>query len=47
MAANGFPFTAWHRWDRNFYLGFLLVAWLGVLLGFVPASRGRLTGKAD
>jgi len=47
MAAQGVPFTAWHRWDRNFFLGFVLFAWLGVLLGFVPASLGRIAGKAD
>ena len=47
MAPKGVPFTAWHRWDRNFFLSFVFVAWLGVLLGFVPASLGRIAGKAD
>lgn len=28
-------------------MGFILVAWLGVILGFAPASWGRLQGRAD
>lgn len=47
MAPQGVPLTAWHPWDRRFFLGFVLVAWLGVLLGFVPASLGRMAGRAD
>jgi uncharacterized membrane protein YozB (DUF420 family) len=33
--------------ERNFFLAFVLVAWLGVILGFAPASWGRLHGRAD
>jgi uncharacterized membrane protein len=47
MQARDSTFAAWHRADRNFFLAFVLVAWLGILLGFVPASLGRIAGKAD
>jgi hypothetical protein len=40
------PFAAFHRADRNFYLGFLLACWLGVIMGFLPAATGRLAGHA-
>jgi len=40
-------FTAFHKWDRNFYLTFLTVCWLGVLMGFVPAAMKRHAGHAD
>ncbi|MEO7365310.1 MAG: hypothetical protein ABIW03_03235 [Sphingomicrobium sp.] len=40
-------FTAFHKWDRNFYLIFLALCWLGVLMGFVPAARLRFAGHAD
>ena len=39
-------FAAFHRADRNFYLGFLLACWLGVIMGFMPAVSGRLAGHA-
>ena len=31
-------FIAHHKWDRNFFLAFLALCWLGVLMGFVPAA---------
>src|SRR4051794_22696776 len=40
-------FVAFHKWDRNFFLTFLAVCWLGVLMGFVPAAMKRHTGHAD
>jgi len=40
-------FTAFHKWDRNFYLAFLAVCWLGVLMGFVPAGLKRYSGHAE
>jgi uncharacterized membrane protein len=40
-------FTAFHKWDRNFFLTFLAVCWLGVLMGFVPAIMKRYAGHAD
>ncbi len=30
------PFAPNHAWDRNFYLLYVGLAWLGVLMGFVP-----------
>lgn len=33
--------------ERNFFLGFVVVAWLGVILGFAPPSWGRINGQAD
>jgi len=40
-------FVAYHKWDRNFFLTFLVVCWLGVLMGFVPAVMKRHAGHAD
>lgn len=40
-------FLAYHRWDRNFFLTFLALCWLGVLMGFKPAVMRRYTGHAD
>jgi uncharacterized membrane protein YozB (DUF420 family) len=40
-------FLAYHRWDRNFFLTFLGLCWLGVLMGFKPAVMKRYTGHAD
>jgi hypothetical protein len=30
------PFPANHPWDRNFYLLYVGLAWLGILMGFLP-----------
>src|SRR3954451_18402392 len=40
-------FVAFHKSDRNFFLIFLAVCWLGVLMGFQPAGAKRLAGHAD
>src|SRR4051794_40799428 len=40
-------FIAFHKWDRNFFLAFLALCWLGVLMGFVPAAMKREAGHAD
>jgi hypothetical protein len=40
-------FIAAHKWDRNFFLTFLAVCWVGVLMGFVPAVAKRAAGHAD
>ena len=40
-------FLGYHRWDRNFFLTFLALCWLGVLMGFKPAVMKRYTGHAD
>lgn len=47
MAAQPRSFAIPNRWDRNFFLTFVLLAWLGVAQGFFPASAARFTGKAD
>ena len=39
-------FIAFHRADRNFFLVFLLVCWLGVIMGFAPAVTLRWNGHA-
>ena len=40
-------FIAYHKWDRNFFLAFLALCWLGVLMGFTPAATKRYAGHAD
>jgi len=30
------PFAAWHKWDRNFFLTYVVLLWFGILGGFVP-----------
>ncbi len=40
-------FIAYHKWDRNFFLAFLALCWLGVLMGFTPAAMKRYAGHAD
>lgn len=40
-------FAPTHRWDRTFFLAFVAVCWLGVILGFGPATANRLKGGAD
>ena len=40
-------FVAYHKSDRNFFLAFLALCWLGVLMGFVPAAAKRYAGHAD
>lgn len=40
-------FAAFDARERNFFLAFVLVAWLGVILGFAPPSWARFHGRAD
>lgn len=47
MSSQQSAFAPYHAWDRNFFLGFVLLCWFGVVMGFAPASIGRLAGKAD
>ena len=47
MATAAPRFAAFDRRDRNFFLGFVIVAWLGVILGFAPPSWARFNGRAD
>lgn len=41
------PFPPYHRADRNFFLLFLGLCWLGVVMGFTPPLAKRLAGGAD
>jgi FtsH-binding integral membrane protein len=47
LASRVETFAPFHRWDRNFYLAWLCLCWLGVIFGFYPAVSGRLAGRAD
>lgn len=40
-------FAAFHKADRNFFLIFLIVCWIGVLMGFAPAVSKRMAGEAQ
>src|SRR5947208_8118201 len=40
-------FAAFHKSDRNFFLIFLAICWLGVVMGFQPAVAKRIAGHAD
>jgi uncharacterized membrane protein len=40
-------FLPWHRWDRNFFLLFILAAWIATGFGFYPAVSERFTGQPD
>lgn len=40
-------FITHHKWDRNFFLTFLALCWLGVLMGFYPSVALRYHGRAD
>jgi uncharacterized membrane protein len=37
-------FIAFHKWDRNFFLIFLLACWLGVIMGFAHPVMDRING---
>ena len=37
-------FQAFHKNDRNFFLIFILVCWLGVVMGFVHPVMDRING---
>ena len=39
-------FTEFHKADRNFFLIFLLICWLGVVMGFAPPAMQRFSGHA-
>ena len=41
------PFAAYHAADRNFFLVFVILCWLGVIMGFIPAVSKRFMGNAD
>ncbi|MFI4889543.1 MAG: hypothetical protein ACHQIL_03330 [Steroidobacterales bacterium] len=35
-----------HRWDRNFFLAYVVMIWLGILMGFVPEIIGHVERNA-
>src|SRR5947209_4331391 len=45
-AARRRRFVAFHKADRNFFLIFVLVCWIGVIMGFIPAVTLRINGEA-
>jgi hypothetical protein len=44
---RGAAFAPWHRWDRNFFLLFVLAAWIATGIGFYPSVTERFTGQPD
>ena len=36
VAPMNMGFAAYHRWDRNFFLGYAVLFWIGILMGFTP-----------
>ena len=46
MAEKRPRFTVFHEADRNFFLIFLLICWLGVIMGFAPPAIQRFSGHA-
>lgn len=40
-------FAAFHKADRNFFLVFLIICWVGVAMGFAPAVSKRMAGEAQ
>lgn len=47
MAKGSADFAPQHRFDRTFFAVFVAICWLGVVMGFAPASTARMQGKAD
>jgi uncharacterized membrane protein len=45
--ASAGMFAGYHKADRNFFLLFLALCWLGVIMGFMPAVAKRAHGLAD
>jgi len=40
------PFAPQHRWDRNFFLAYVLLIWTGILGGFVPEIVAHINSNA-
>ncbi len=36
VRGGGSAFPPYHAWDRNFFLAYVGLAWLGILMGFLP-----------
>jgi hypothetical protein len=43
IASGGGRFAPYHRWDRNFFLVYVLLIWFGILNGFVPEIVSHLS----
>jgi uncharacterized membrane protein len=46
LAPSGGPFPANHPWDRNFFLLYVGLAWLGILMGFIPDIAHHVSSHA-
>src|SRR5512137_2264019 len=44
---EGTTFVPWHRWDRNFFLLYVLAAWIATGFGFYSSVTERFTGQPD
>jgi hypothetical protein len=44
---SGKEFAPGHPWDRNFFLLFVLAAWIATGFGFYPSVIERFTGQPD
>jgi len=42
----GTAFAPYHKWDRNFFLLYVILIWFGVLNGFVPEILDHVHGNA-
>jgi hypothetical protein len=40
------PFPIHHRWDRNFFLVYVALIWVGIIAGFVPEMINHVTSGA-
>lgn len=40
-------FAAQHKWDRVFFLGFILLGWGSIFMGFAGSVMARFAGNAD
>ena len=40
------PFAPRHAWDRNFFLAYVAIIWVGILAGFVPEIVRHVTSGA-
>jgi hypothetical protein len=45
-AGTGAQFAPYHKWDRNFFLTYVLLIWFGVLSGFVPEILDHIHSNA-
>lgn len=46
MRAAQQSFAPYHKWDRNFFLAFAVMAWISIVMGFGPGVKGQMTGQS-